>query len=485
MGIQEDEKNITWQRKIRDNIKEYLTSSSVHGFGKIAKEHNLYLKLIWGTVVLAFLAASIYTCLRILNQFANYEAYLVHNHREIGSLKFPSVTICNANNYQARKVRKYFDTQVYLKQIKNQSLKMGMFLPSSIYGAAWAFGANNITFMKETRAGSDMLFANDLDGWCTFQTFINCTKRDFIDSFYHSYLGMCKTFNSDGKYLQRGAGPLSGLTMKLFINQEDYAPMIPFDMGAGVTLIVHPSNVFPNPLVDAVILQPGTLTRISIHREVYRRLPDPYPSRCVDKSPIYLLPGRYTSSNCEQSCMQHDMYVKCGVLESVVTFNLKQKGLHIPYKLTKNVTKEQIGCSLAFYNKALNGTIRCDCPLACEEETLSTKTSSSKWPSKVDMAYYRPVMAKMLNKTEVSEDFIENNLLAVQIFFNSISYEEMTEVPAISDAALFGSLGGAVGLFIGASCYSIIEFFALIIKSIVDCGKIAAGKSSNRVVSFK
>ena len=485
MGKKDHEKKMTWQRKIHENIKEYLTTSSVHGVGKISRAHKLYLKFMWGTVVFGFLIASIITCYRILSQFAAYEAYLVHNHRKIGSLKFPSVTICNANNYQARKIRKYFDHHVFLNRITNQSLKLGMFLPSSIYGAAWAFGSNNITLMKETRSGSEMLFANDLDGWCTFQTFINCTKRDFIDSFYHSYLGMCKTFNSDGKYLQRGAGPLSGLTMKLFINQEDYAPMIPFDMGAGVTLIVHPPNVFPNPLVDAVLLQPGSLTRISIHREVYIRLPSPYPSRCVSNSPIYLLPGHYTSSNCEQSCLQHDMYVNCGVLESVVTFNLKQKGLQIPYKLTKNITQEQIACSLAFYNKALNGTIRCDCPLACEEETLTTKTSSSKWPSKVDMAYYRPVLARMLNKTTVSEEFIQNNMLAVQIFFDSISYEEMIEVPAITEAALFGSLGGAVGLFLGASCYSIVEFVALIIKSIVDCGKMAAGKSSNRVIKLK
>ena len=477
----EDRKKKTWKVISYENLIGYLRNSTIHGFSRLGKSKSIYLRCFWGTIVFVFVIASIYTCYRILRQFFENEAYLVHNHRKIGSLKFPSVTICNANNYQASQIKRYFDHQTFLRNITHQSLRYGMFLPASLYGTAWAFGANNITFMKETRSGSEMLFINELDGWCTFQTFINCTKRDFIDTFYHSYLGMCKTFNSDGKYLQRGAGPLSGLTMKLFINQEDYAPMIPFDMGAGVTMIVHPSNVFPNPLVDAVLLQPGTLTRISIHREVYKRLEAPYPSECVRKSDIYLLPGQYTSTNCEQSCIQHDMYMKCGVLEAVVTFNLQQKGLKIPYKLSRNVTKEQVACSLEFYNKALNGKIRCACPLACEEETLTTKTSSSKWPSKVDLAYYRPVLAKMLKKPNVSEEFVYNNMLAVQIFFDSISYEEMTEVPAISEASLFGSIGGAVGLFLGASCYSVVEFLAFLIKAIFDCGKSAVVNPSDQV----
>ena len=474
-----------WQLKTRKNVKDYFNHATVHGLSRISRSGNWYVKLAWGVIVFSFLFGSVVTCYNILNEFLKSEAYLIHKYQKARSLTFPSVTVCNANNYQASKINKYFDNKDFLNYMVYESLKNNMFIPSATYGAFWAYGAQNMTFMKETRSGSDTLFANEMDGWCTFQTFINCTKKDFIDSFYHSYLGMCKTFNRDGKYLQRAPGPLSGLTMKLFINQEDYASMIPFDMGAGAILIVHPPNLFPDPLVDAVLLQPGTLTRISLTRQIYKRLPSPFPSRCADGVDDYLFPGLYTSKNCEQSCLQHELHAQCGVLDAAVTFNLRQKGMKVPYVINNNVTAEQTACAMLFYNLILNGEIKCDCPLPCSEETLKTKTSSSKWPSKADMAYYRPVLAQILNKTKVSEQFVSDNLLSVQIFFDSMDYLEMTEVPAISEASIFASIGGAIGLFLGASCYSIVEFFAFVLKSIIDCSKSSGLRQSTRVVSLK
>ena len=464
--------------KANDKVKEYLNNATIHGLSNIAQSNNSFVKCIWGIVFLGFFTASIYTCYEILRDFLKYEAHLVHKYHSVKSLAMPSITICNANNYQAHKLKQYLNSEMYVNQLINQSLKSGIFLPVALYVGVWTIGTNNVSFIKETRSGSEKLFANDLDGWCTFQTFINCTKRDFIDSFYHSYFGICKTFNSDGKYLQKGTGPLSGLSMKFFIDAGDYAPMTLSDMGAGVTLMVHPSNVFPDPLADAVLLQPGTLSRITMKRQVHKRLRYPYPSRCVDRNGTALFPGKYTISNCHMTCIQHKMYEKCGILEAVVTYNLQQRGINVPHKLDKNVSKVQELCIINFYDDVLNNKIPCNCPLPCKEEIIKTKVSSSKWPTKADMKYYRPVLANILNKKEVSEEFIYDNMLAVQIFFDSMSYEEIIEVEAISKASLFANIGGAVGLFIGGSCYSLVEFLVFIIKAMVDCGKSAAIKPS-------
>ena len=474
-----------WQLKGRENVKEYFSQATIHGLSRISRSTNWYVKLAWGSIVLSFLFGSFVTCYNILQEFLQNEAYLIHKYQKVPSLTFPSVTVCNANNYQVSKINKYFNNKDFVSFMVNESLKNNMFLPFATYGGVWANGAQNMTFMRETRSASKMLFANEMDGWCTFQTFINCTQKDFIDSFYHSYLGMCKTFNSDGKYLQRAAGPLSGLTMKLFINQEDYASMIPFDMGAGVTLVVHPPNLFPDPLVDSVLLQPGTLTRISLTRQVYKRLHAPFPSRCADAAEQNLFRGAYTSKNCEHLCLQHDLYEQCGVLDSAVTFNLRQKGIKVPYVINNNTTLNQTACALLFYKKVLSGEIKCDCPLPCKEEVITTKISSSKWPSKVDMGYYRPVLAHILNKTNVSEKFVYDNLLSVQIFYDSMGYLEMAEVAAISEASIFASIGGAIGLFLGASCYSIVEFFAFVFKTMIDCGKSLRQRKCNGVISLE
>ena len=467
------------QWKATSSIKEFLNNSSIHGLSNIAQAKGWFTKFIWILVFLAFFIISIITSQQIFSEYFHYKAHLVHTHHQLESIELPSITICNANNYQAHKIKHYFDQQRFVNQTVNKSLDSGILMPLALYGGAWVLGTDNVTFMKETRSGSDMLFPNDLDGWCTFQTFVNCTKKDFVDSFYHSYLGICKTFNTDGKYIQKKPGSLSGLFMKFFINEEDYAPLLPHDMGAGVTLTVHPRNVFIDPLEGAVLLQPGTLSRISLKRKVYKRLQSPYPSKCKHKSGTELFPGPYTVSNCQHSCLQHAMYERCGILEAVVTYNMKQKGMSIPFRLDKNLSEIDHRCTADFYNFSLSGEAKCDCPLPCEEEVITTKISSSKWPSKVDMAYYRPVLAHILNKTDVSEQFVYDNMLSVKIFFDSISYEEVAEKEAVSKASLFGSVGGAVGLCLGASSYSIVEILAFLIKLLVDYCKSAVVAPKN------
>ena len=476
----------TCRFKISENVTNYLDNATIHGLASISQSKTWYMKCIWIIVFLCLFTSSTYGCYEILDNYYKSETYLVHKHKPVKWLEMPSITICNANNYQASKIKRYsqyVNIEKFVNQLVNQSIKNRMFLPVGIYATNWSLGTENITFMKETRSGSEMLFANELDGWCTFQTFINCTKQDFIDSFYHSYLGVCKTFKSSGKYLQNAAGPLSGLSLKLFINEEDYAPMIPLDNGAGVTLLVHPPNVFPDPMDNAVLLQPGTLTRVSMRRKLVERLPYPYPSRCVDRSSTLLFSGPYTVTNCHQSCIQRAMYEECGILEAVVLYNLEKMGKKVPYKLDKNITEDQMACTLKFYDTALHGVIECDCPLPCKEEVITMKTSSSKWPSRADLSYYRPVLAKILNKTDVSEEFIYNNMLAVQIFFDSIQNEQVIEVAATSRASLFGSIGGVVGLFLGASCYSIVEFLVLIVKILLHCGKSNSVEPSSQQIN--
>ena len=465
------------QWKSTSSLTEFFNNSSIHGLSNIAQAKHWVTKFIWILVFLTLLIISIYTSHKILSEFTDYKAHLVHTYHQLESIELPSMTICNANNYQAHKIRQYFDQQRFVNQTVNRSLESGILMPLALYGGAWLLGTDNVTFMKETRSGSDILFPNDLDGWCTFQTFANCTKKDFVDSFYHSYLGICKTFNNDGKYIQKTPGSLSGLFMKFFINEDDYAPLLPHDMGAGVTLTVHPRNVFIDPLEGAVLLQPGTLTRIALKKHVYKRLQHPYPSKCIYKTGTELFPGPYTVSNCQHSCLQRAMYERCGVLEAVVIYNMKQKGMSVPQN--KNLSQVDERCTADFYNFSLTGQIKCDCPLPCEEEVVTSKISSSKWPSKADMAYYRPVLAQILNRTDVSEQFVRDNMLSVKIFFDSIAYEEVVEKEAVSAASLFGSIGGAIGLCIGASCYSIVEILAFLTKIIVDCCKSAVVQPKN------
>lgn len=458
-------------KRIFIDVQDYLNNSSIHGLSKIALSTNWYSRCIWGFAFLSFLIACILSCRGILEEFLAFEAYVVYKTHTERAHKFPSITICNTNNIQANKIKSFYNHDEFIQDLVNRSKRHDILLPFESYSTYWSYGIENATYILKTRAASKALFPGKIDGWCTFRSAFNCTESDFADAFHHAIIGVCKTFNHNGKYQQISPGPLSGLTMKLFINQSNYAGMAPFDNGAGVSIIVHPQDVFPDSIDNGILLQAGTLTRVVINRRVIKRLPHPYPSKCENRRGTDLLPGRYSVQNCFKSFLHAISYTKCGLLDSVVPINLKKDGRDIPAKFQPPAIKldkaDQAACMLKHYREAMSGNVKWDCPLPCEEEKFSLSISSSTWPSRADMEYYRPTLGILLNKTDITEEYIYDNMLSVQIFFESMDYEEIVEVPARTDASLLGSLGGAIGLFIGASLYSVLELLAFVAKTII------------------
>uniref|UniRef100_A0A8B9SWP2 Amiloride-sensitive cation channel 1, neuronal n=1 Tax=Anas platyrhynchos TaxID=8839 RepID=A0A8B9SWP2_ANAPL len=78
--------------------------------------------------------------------------------------------------------------------------------------------------------------------------------------------------------------------------------------------------------------------------------------------------------------------------------------------------------------------------------------SMVKIPSKASARY----LAKKFNKTE---QYIADNVLVLDIFFEALNYEMIEQKKAYEVAGLLGDIGGQMGLFIGASLLTILEIF--------------------------
>ncbi|KAJ8336400.1 hypothetical protein SKAU_G00376200 [Synaphobranchus kaupii] len=65
-------------------------------------------------------------------------------------------------------------------------------------------------------------------------------------------------------------------------------------------------------------------------------------------------------------------------------------------------------------------------------------------------------LAKKFNK---SEQYITDNILVLDIFFEALNYETIEQKKAYEVAGLLGDIGGQMGLFIGASILTILELF--------------------------
>ncbi|NXW23172.1 ASI1C protein, partial [Circaetus pectoralis] len=94
----------------------------------------------------------------------------------------------------------------------------------------------------------------------------------------------------------------------------------------------------------------------------------------------------------------------------------------------------------------------CACRTPCAMVRYGKELSMVKIPSKASARY----LAKKFNKTE---QYIADNVLVLDIFFEALNYEMIEQKKAYEVAGLLGDIGGQMGLFIGASLLTILEIF--------------------------
>ncbi|KAM5126593.1 acid-sensing ion channel 1C-like, partial [Mantella aurantiaca] len=99
-----------------------------------------------------------------------------------------------------------------------------------------------------------------------------------------------------------------------------------------------------------------------------------------------------------------------------------------------------------------NGNSLCDCDTPCEMVRFGKELSMVKIPSKASASY----LARKYNKTE---QYIAENVLVLDIFFEALNFETIEQKKAYEVAGLLGDIGGQMGLFIGASILTILEIF--------------------------
>jgi len=103
----------------------------------------------------------------------------------------------------------------------------------------------------------------------------------------------------------------------------------------------------------------------------------------------------------------------------------------------------------------------CTCETPCEVIRYNLELSNLKFPSDQAGSY----LAYKYNK---SEDYVKNNFLKLNIFFEALNYETIEQKVAYEVPGLFGDIGGQMGLFIGASILTILELFDYIYEVVKD-----------------
>ncbi len=326
---------------------------------------------------------------------------------------------------------------------------------------------------------SDMLFSCGFN-WQT------CTANDF-SYFFDTFYGNCFTFNSGiksngstAKYLKSAIpGPIYGLALTLFLGDPILQSMYQL-YGNGIAIVVHNQTGYPSFGSRRILASAGMETDIAINRNFVSKLSGNYGSCLQDISNTSLFASKseyfkyivntmqvtYEKSLCDLICFQDKIIQECNC----------SLGILPGYKEVQACYFDGIDCVQKFMNSFIttDSFESCDskCPVACNYIEYSTKASSVSYPNE----YYKSLLINhsKIIASNITYDKLDKSFLKVNIFYESMSYTQTIENPALTFEAFISNIGGIFGLFIGISVLSfleIIDLFVFIVLAIYEYRK--------------
>jgi hypothetical protein len=254
-----------------------------------------------------------------------------------------------------------------------------------------------------------------------------------------------------------------------------------FTQTYGLALFVH--DLFTSPLS----LQPITIyPNVAIARIKTQKLAQPY-SDCLDLNDqtrstltdtITKKGITYTQKDCIIQCYQLLVITKCSC------YDLK----FVSYFDSATPPCATTNCSSLVYEQFLEAeflksTCMPWCPLECDSTSFDTFISMNGYPT----TNYESRL--IINNSQIQELFpnkefsepLRYQIVAVNVFLNSLSYTKIVESPAMDVITLISNVGGSIGLMLGLCVITFVEIIEFLIKVFFICWRhrMALRKNKN------
>uniref|UniRef100_A0A8C8BLY5 Acid-sensing ion channel 3 n=1 Tax=Otus sunia TaxID=257818 RepID=A0A8C8BLY5_9STRI len=435
--------------QLRVILAAFARSCTLHGLGRVfAPGAPALHRLLWAGAFLASLGIFLLQAGERVRRYATYPHVTVLDEAESRVLAFPAITLCNYNRARRSQL-----TPNDLFWLGGELLAVGredfphylraLGLPPDLAGFFPSKSYDLGAFYQ--RAGHPI---HEMLLRCRFRG-QDCGPENFTAVSIFTRLGKCYTFNSGGPgrevltTLQGGAG--NGLELMLNVQQEEYLPVWgdtdETSYEAGVKVQIH-SQEEP-PFIDQLGfgVAPGFQTFVSCQQQRLVYLPPPWGD--CKATPIESdFFTNYSITACRLDCETRYLAENCNC-----------RMVHMPGNANVCTPEQYKECA----DPALDFLVKkdseyCACRTPCAMVRYGKELSMVKIPSKASARY----LAKKFNKTE---QYIADNVLVLDIFFEALNYEMIEQKKAYEVAGLLGDIGGQMGLFIGASLLTILEIF--------------------------
>ena len=214
-------------------------------------------------------------------------------------------------------------------------------------------------------------------------------------------------------------------------------------------MILHDQKETPVDM-RGIVLPPGLSTFVEITKHKTINLKKPYKTEC-GSVPLHYF-QYYSQSACELEHLSDHLVKEC---KCKVQFMRGKKRICSLLDL--------VNCTWPAWEKFNNLPSRC--PLACESVRFEPVISHGRYPSNV-VADFKAKTLDLPGSVQENRRFIRDNFLRVEVYYRGMSYSVAEQVPTYDLMVFFGDIGGQLGLFLGASILTYVEFLDLFIMLI-------------------
>ncbi|XP_008581212.1 PREDICTED: acid-sensing ion channel 1-like [Galeopterus variegatus] len=426
------------------DLVAFAKSCTLHGASHIFVEGGLGPRqALW--VVAFVLALGAFLC-QVGDRVAYYLSYPhVTRLDEVATteLAFPAVTLCNTNAVRLSQLSYpdllYLAPMLGLDESDDPGVPLAPPGPEAFSGEP--FNLHRFYNRSCHRLEDMLLYCSYCGGPCGPHNF----------SVVFTRYGKCYTFNSgrDGrprlKTMKGGTG--NGLEIMLDIQQDEYLPVWgetdETSFEAGIKVQIHSQD--EPPFIDQLGfgVAPGFQTFVACQEQRLIYLPPPWGTcKAVTMDSDLDFFDSYSITACRIDCETRYLVENCNC-----------RMVHMPGDAPYCTPEQYKECA----DPALDFLVEkdqeyCVCEMPCNLTRYGKELSMVKIPSKASAKY----LAKKFNK---SEQYIGENILVLDIFFEVLNYETIEQRKAYEIAGLLGDIGGQMGLFIGASILTVLELF--------------------------
>jgi acid-sensing ion channel 2 len=106
------------------------------------------------------------------------------------------------------------------------------------------------------------------------------------------------------------------------------------------------------------------------------------------------------------------------------------------------------------------------CPLECFSVDYNAYASYVQFNSDLylDVVKNRTNFLSTYDNQTLSDQAIRNGLTKVNLYYDELSYIEITEAPAMNQVALMAAIGGFMGMFLGMSFMTLVELVDIVFR---------------------